>query len=335
MQANRRQVLYRLAAAPLLLAGMALGPAAAQTAASAPAAAFPRRPVRIVVPYPAGGATDVLARAIAEPLGKQWQRPIVVENKPGASGMIGADAVVKAPPDGHTLLLTLTGVVQVPSQYAKPPFDPLKDLAPVSELATTHLVVTGNADMPASLAGFVAEARRRPHHYSYGTYGTGSGAHLYMEVFTAAAGLDMIHVPYKGEAPLFNDLLGKQVSLATVSPMALRQHLASGKVRPLAVTGSTRSPLLPDVPTFAEQGFAGLDGPGWFGLFAPAGTPAAIVDRVSADVNAVLAGPDIRRRMDELGVLVKGTRPAEFAKVAAADHRYWSALVRKLDLRMD
>jgi len=335
MQANRRKALYRLGAGPLLLAA-GLMPAAAQTAAAtAPAAQFPRRPVRIVVPYPAGGATDVLARAIAEPLGRQWQRPVVVENRPGASGMIGADAVVKAPPDGHTLLLTLTGVVQVPSQFAKPPFDPLKDLAPVSELATSHLVVAANGAMPGTLADFVAQAKRRPHHYSYGTYGTGSGAHLYMEVFTAAAGIDMIHVPYKGEAPLFNDLLGKQVSLGTVSPMALRQHAATGKVRPLAVTGNSRAPLLPDVPTFAELGYAGLDGPGWFGLFAPAATPASIVEKVSADVNAILASNDVRGRMAELGVIVKGTRPAEFAAVTSADHRYWASLIRKLDLRLD
>ena len=213
--------------------------------------------------------------------------------------MIGADAVVKAPPDGHTLLLTLTGVVQVPSQYAKPPFDPLKDLAPVSELATTHLVVTGNADMPASLAGFVAEAAS-PAPLFLRHLWHGFRRPPYMEVFTAAAGLDMIHVPYKGEAPLFNDLLGKQVSLATVSPMALRQHrLGQGA----SAGGDRKHPLAAAArrADLRRAGFRRPRRPGWFGLFAPAGTPAAIVDRVSADVNAVLAGPDIRRRMDELG----------------------------------
>ncbi len=334
MQADRRRALLRIGAASLAAGGGMSGLPGALAQGAAPAA-YPARPVRLVVPYPAGGATDVLARAIAAPLGQQWQRTVVVENRPGASGMIGADAVAKAAPDGHTLLLTLTSVVQLPSQYAKPPFDPLRDLAAVSELASSHLVVAGNASMPASLAEAVQLVKSRPRAYSYGTYGTGSGAHLYMEVFTGAAGLDMIHVPYKGEAPLLNDLLGGQVSLGTVSVMALKPHVVTGKLRPLAVVGNTRAPMLPAVPTFQELGYRGLDGPGWFGLFAPAGTPRPIVEKVATDVNAILAGSDIRQRMTDLGVIVKGSRPAEFAEVARADQAYWTGVIRKLNIRLD
>jgi tripartite-type tricarboxylate transporter receptor subunit TctC len=334
MQSERRRTLLRFGAASLAAGGGFAGLASA-LAQGTGASGYPARPVRLVVPYPAGGATDVLARAIAAPLGQQWQRTVVVENRPGASGMIGADAVVKAAPDGYTLLLTLTSVVQLPSQYAKPPFDPVRDLTAVSELATTHLVVAANSSMPGNLAEMVQLAKSRPKAYSYGTYGTGSGAHLYMEVFTGTAGLDMVHVPYKGEAPLLNDLLGGQVSLGTISVMGIKPHLRTGKLRALAVVGNTRAPLLPDVPTFQELGYRGLDGPGWFGLFAPAGTPRPIVDKVSADVNAILASPDIQQRMTDLGVIVKGSRPQEFTEVARADQAYWAGVIRKLNIRLD
>ncbi|MDF3837278.1 tripartite tricarboxylate transporter substrate-binding protein, partial [Cupriavidus basilensis] len=225
MQHTRRKALQQIGAGALAAGGLGLGlrPARAQ--------GFPSRPVRLVVPYPAGGATDVLARAIAEPLGKAWQRPIVVENRPGASGMIGADAVAKADPDGHTALLTITTLVQAPSLYAKAPFDPVRDFAPVSQLGTTSLVFAVHSSVPArTLAEFIALVKSKPRQFNYGSFGTGSSGHLYGEVFNEAAGLDMTHVSYKGEAPELNDLLGGQVPAAIVSVMGARPHLATGRL---------------------------------------------------------------------------------------------------------
>ncbi|WP_454752441.1 Bug family tripartite tricarboxylate transporter substrate binding protein [Cupriavidus necator] len=330
MQSDRRKALQLLGAGSLAAAAptLWLGQARAQST-------YPARPVRLVVPYPPGGATDVLARTLGDPLGKLWQRPVIVENRPGVGGMIGADAVAKAQPDGYTLLLALPSLVQTPYMVAKPPFDPLRDLATISQLCTTHLVLAANGAMPRTLPEVVALARSQPEKYSYGTYGIGTGAHLYMQVFCKAAGAALVHVPYKGEAPIANDLIGGQISMGTLSPMTVRQHARSGKIVPLAVTGNSRAPMLPDVPTFLELGYKGLDGPAWMGLFTTAGTPPAIVEKISADVETVMAAPEIRQRMADLGLIVKTSRPAAFAAVAKADQAYWGGVIKEYNIRLD
>ncbi len=327
MQADRRNAMLRLGA--LALASLGAGNARAQ-------AGFPSRTVRIVVPYPAGGATDVLARAIADALGKVWQRAIVVENRPGASGMIGADAVARADPDGHTALLTITTLVQAPSLYARPPLDPVRDLAAVTELGTTNLVfAVHNSVLATTLTAFIALVRSKPRQFSYGSYGTGSSAHLYGEIFNEAAGLDMTHVSYKGEAPELNDLLGGQVPAAIISVMGAKPHVASGRLRALAVTGPARSPQLPDVPTFREAGIGGMDAMGWFGLLLPAATPRAIVDKYAADVNRVLAAPAVRQRMNDMGVVLTGSTPDAFAQTLRADYARWGKVIRTRNIRLE
>jgi tripartite-type tricarboxylate transporter receptor subunit TctC len=330
MQADRRKALHWLGAGSLAATASTLGLGQAWAQQS-----YPARPVRLVVPYPPGGATDVLARALSDPLGKLWQRPVIVENRPGVGGMIGADVVAKAPPDGYTLLLGLPSLVQTPYMVAKPPFDPLRDLTAISQLCTTNLVLSANSAMPRTLPQMVSLAKSQPDKYSYGTYGIGTGAHLYMQVFCKATGAELVHVPYKGEAPIANDLIGGQISLGTLSPMTVRQHARSGKIVPLAVTGNTRAPMLPDVPTFQELGFKGLDGPAWMGLFTTAGTPQAIVDKISADVETVMAAPDIRQRLGDLGLIVKTTQPAAFAAATKADQVYWGNVIKDHNIRLD
>ncbi|MGH8789005.1 MAG: Bug family tripartite tricarboxylate transporter substrate binding protein [Cupriavidus necator] len=330
MQADRRSALWRLGAGLLAVAGV-LGAGAAFAQGQ-----FPSKTVRLVVPYPAGGATDVLARAIADGLGKAWSRPVVVENRPGASSMIGSEAVARAEPDGHTALLTITTLVQAPSLYAKPPVDPVKDFAAVSELGTTNLVFAVHNSVPATtLKEFIELVRAKPRQFSYGSYGTGSSGHLYGEIFKESAKLDMVHVSYKGEAPELNDLLGGQVPAAIISVMGAKPHNASGRLRALAVTGGGRSPQLPDVPTFREAGVAGMDGLGWFGLFLPAATPRAIVDKYSADVNRVLAQPDIRKRMNDMGIVLTGSTPDAFAQTVQADYARWGKVIRTNNIRLD
>lgn len=330
MQHTRRKALQQIGAGALAAGGLGLGlrPARADS--------FPAKPVRLVVPYPAGGATDVLARAIAEPLGKMWQRPIVVESRPGASGMIGADAVAKADADGHTALLTITTLVQAPSLYAKAPFDPVRDFAPVSNLGTTSLVFAVHNSVPATtLAEFIALVKSRPKQFNYGSFGTGSSGHLFGEVFNDAAGLDMTHVSYKGEAPELNDLLGGQVPAAIISVMGARPHTATGRLRALAVTGPARAPQLPDVPTFRECGIAGMDAMGWFGLLLPAAAPRPVVEKFSADVNRVLAMPAVRGRMSEMGVVLMGSTPDAFGDTMRSDYARWGKVIRTRNIRLD
>ncbi|MCY1490312.1 hypothetical protein D9M68_240680 [compost metagenome] len=328
MKIDRRKALQGIGAGLLATAAFGAGNAGAQTG-------YPDRAVRIVVPYPAGGSLDLVARTIAEQLGRHWPRPIVVENRPGASGMIGADAVAKAPPDGYTLLLTVSSVVQTPYMYTKPLFDPMRDLVPVTDICTTNMVLTAGATGPRTLADVVRIAKQAPGKLAYATYGLGSGSHLYMEVFGSAAGISLIHAPYKGEAPIVNDLLGGQIALGTLSPMVVRQHLRGGKLTPLAVSGDARAPMLPDVPTFEELGYRGLSGPSWFGLFTTRGTPQPVVEKVAADVAAVLAAPDVRQRLADLGLNVKTSTTAAFAKLAKTDQAYWSEVIHKHNIRLD
>jgi tripartite-type tricarboxylate transporter receptor subunit TctC len=260
----------------------AAGLAAVPQAQSQTAPAFPTRPVKLVVPFPAGGATDLTARLLAGKLAEAWGQPVVVENKPGASGMIGSEQVARAPADGYSILVTITTHIQNPALFAKIPYDALKDFEPISQICLSYLVLAVKPEFPArDLKEFIALTRANPGKHTFGSFGTGSSSHIVGERFARQQGLDMTHVPYKGAAPLVTDLLGGQVSSSWIDVSTATQHIAAGKLKPLAVTGPQRASMLPNVPTLGESGFPGYEPLGWVGMLVPAGTPRPIIDRIS------------------------------------------------------
>jgi tripartite-type tricarboxylate transporter receptor subunit TctC len=305
-------------------------------AAAAPAAlagtGFPSRPVTIVVPFPAGGSLDAVARISAEKLSASWGQPVLVDNRAGAAGLVGAQRVKAAPPDGYTLLLTNSAMVQnvVGPAAAHAPYDPLRDFKPVVQVTDAVAVFIVNPKLPArTLAEFIALVKREPKKHSYGSAGVNQTLHLLGATFNEAAGLDMVHVPQKGDGPLLNDILGGQVSGAFATIAAAAPHIAAGTVRVLGVAGP-RSALLPDVPSFKELGFPQLDVVGWFGLFAPAGTPQPVVDKIAADVGKVLKMPDVVARLRGMSLTPTGLPSAEFAAAVNHDLGYWDGVIRRV-----
>lgn len=325
---DRRRLLGGLSAAALI-AGAALpgGPVLAQ-------GSFPGRPVRLVVPFPAGGATDLTARLLAGKLAESWGQPVVVENRPGASGMIGGEQVARAAPDGHTLLVTITTHIQNPALFAKIPYDALKDFEPISQICLSYLVLAVRPEFPASdVREFAALVKSQPGKYTFGSFGTGSSSHIVGERFARSQGLDMAHVPYKGAAPLVTDLLGGQVSSSWIDVSTATQHIASGKLKPLVVTGPRRAPMLPSVPTMAERGFSGYEPLGWVGMFAPAGTPRPLIDRISQDVMRVVRLPDVTARLNEQTLVPVGDTPESFANTLRQDMALWAKIVAEAGVK--
>jgi tripartite-type tricarboxylate transporter receptor subunit TctC len=305
-----------------------LAPAAAL--AQAP---YPSQAIRFVVPYPAGGATDTLARTVAQKLGEAWGQPVLVENKAGASGTIGNNFVAKAPADGYTALVGITALIQQPSLMDKLPYDPLKDFAAVTMIARSPSMLAVPVDSPIkSLKELVALAKANPGKYNYGTYGAGTSAHIQGSLFTQQAGIDLIHVPFNGSAPLVTNLVGGQLASAFVDAASARAHLKS--LRPLAVTGNQRTPGLPDVPTFQELGFHSFDPYGWFGLFLPAGTPAPVVQKLSDEVNRILRLPEVTAKIEALGLQVGGGKPDEFAKTLHKDAGIYAKIIKDANIRL-
>jgi tripartite-type tricarboxylate transporter receptor subunit TctC len=325
----RRRALRGLAA----LGSAALAPVVAR--AQAPAA-FPSRPVRILVPQAPGGASDALARVMAARLGERWGQNVVVENRAGAGGNVGSEAVAKSPPDGYTLLMGYAGTNSInPALYAKPGWSP-QDFVPVATLAAVPFALVVNpASGVSSVEQFVAAARAKPDAVSYGSAGNGSVNHLLGVMFAGAAGAQMLHVPYKGAAPAITDLIGGQVQAVFTSLPSVAQFVQRGQLRALAVTSATRSPAFPDVPTLAEAGLRGIDVNPWFGLLAPAGTPAAVVQRINADVNVLLATADVRERFAASGADVLSSSPERFAETMREDLARWARVVRESGARID
>jgi tripartite-type tricarboxylate transporter receptor subunit TctC len=319
----------------------ALGAAAAVAAgrllpATAQPAAWPDRPLRLIVPYAAGGSTDVFARIVADGLGTRLGQTVIVDNRPGGNGAIGIAAVQHAQPDGYTVLFSLTSIIQNPLLYANTSYDPFKDFVPVSEAGRQPIVFTVSGKLGVdSLAGFVKLARASPGRYSYGSYGNGSSAHLYGEVLQDAAGIRLLHVPYKGEAPAITDLLGGSVDAVFVSAKGVGPHVEAGKARSLAVVGTVRAPLAASVPTFKEQGFAGLESVGWFGIYLPAGTPDAIARRLSGEVAKVVKSPESLARIDALGIIPVGSTPEQLTATMRADHDRWKEVVKTKNIRIE
>ena len=286
--------------------------------------AFPSRPIKFIVPFPPGGATDLVGRLLAAKLQESWGQTVVVENKAGASGMIGTEQVARAAPDGHTVLVAITTHVQNPAIFTKVPYDPIKDFAPVSQICLSYLVLVVKPDFPArDLKEFVALVKATPGKYSFGSFGAGTSSHIVGEGFARRAGLDMTHVPYKGSAPMISDLLGGQVPCAWADVSTATQHIAAGKLRPLAVSGERRAPLLATVPTLLENGYPGFEALGWVGILLPAGTPQAIVDKYSAEMVRLVKLPEVRARLYDQTLMPVGDNAESFARTLKRDMARW------------
>ena len=316
----------------LQLAALAL----ASVAGAAHAQAWPSKPVSLVVPFPAGGTTDVLARALAERLSPAIGQPVIVENKPGAGATIGADYVAKAKADGHTLLIGAVHHTIASSVYKKLPYDFQKGFEPVTVIAMVPNVLVVNVRTPAkNVNELVALIKAKPAEASYGSNGNGTAQHLIGTQFQQQTGTRLQHIPYKGSGPLATDLLGGQIlmSFDTITPVL--PHIKAGKLRPLAVTTAKRSPALPDVPTLQEAGLKDFDIGTWFGVLAPVGTPKPVLDRLSAEATKIIQSPDFRKRMDDIGAQPVGNSPAEMAAQIRSETDKFSLLVKAANVTVE
>jgi tripartite-type tricarboxylate transporter receptor subunit TctC len=292
--------------------------------------AWPSKPMRLVVGYAAGGATDVIARLVAIRLGEQLGQPMLVDNRTGANSNVGAEVVARAPADGYTLYVyTIANTINA-SLYAKLGYDPIKDFEPIGLIAKIPNILVVNPKLPVkSVADYVRFAREQPDGITFASSGSGSSIHLSGEMFKMQARLKMLHVPYRGSAPAITDLLGGQVqSMFDNTPSAL-PHVQGGRLRAIAITSARRSPLLPDVPTVAESGYPGFDVQSWFGLAAPAGTPRPVIDRLNAALGKALATPDVRQRLQDLAATPEPGTPEQMRSLIAAEIRRWRDVVKE------
>jgi tripartite-type tricarboxylate transporter receptor subunit TctC len=305
--------------------------------AAAHAQPWPTKPVRVVVPAPAGSSLDVIVRTLGDHLAAQWKQPVVVDNKAGAGGMLGMDVAAKAAPDGHTLAIGFNGPVAFgPYMYKKMPYDPAKDLLPIVLTTSQPNVLAVPADTPAkTLPEFVAWAKTQGGKLSYGSVGNGSSSHLTMELFKAAAGFDAVHVPYSGSPPAATSLAAKETQALFAVEPALKPLIQGGRIKLLAATSLQRTDLLKDLPTVAESGYPGFEAMAWNGLFAPAGTPADVVSRINADVNAALKDPAVRATFAKNGLIPGGGTPAEFKAFIDGESRKWGAIIKKAGITVD
>jgi tripartite-type tricarboxylate transporter receptor subunit TctC len=298
---------------------------------------FPTRPLRMIVPWAPAGAADILARTLSQKMAEHWNQQVVVDNRPGANGVIGTELAARAPADGYTLLMGATGPNSVlPSLVAKLPYDALKDFAPVSLVATTTYVLSVNPSLPVnSVKDLIAYAKSKPGQLTFGSPGAGTPNHLSGEMFKAATGIDMQHVPYKGSAPVITDIMGGQITLAFENIAPVLPHIKSGRLKALAISASKRSALLPDIPTVAESGFPGFQAVGWFGVLAPAGTPHDAIARLNAETVRVLKLADVRERLSGLGAEIIGSTVEDFATFEKSEIEKWAKVVKSANVHIE
>jgi tripartite-type tricarboxylate transporter receptor subunit TctC len=328
--ASRRQFTFAaLAAAASLAVGVPTG-AAAQDA-------YPSKPITIIVPFAAGGTTDILARVVGEQLGKDLGQTVIIDNRAGAGGNIGGQAAARAAADGHTLFMGTVGTHAInASLYKKMPFDPSKDFAPITRVAMVPNLLVVNPQVPAkSVQELIAYGKANPGKLTFGSSGSGSSIHLSGELFKSMTQIDMLHVPYKGSAPAVTDLLGGQISMMFDNMPSALQHVKAGKLRALAVTSGKRSPELPDVPTIAEAGVPGYEATSWFGLFAPAATPAAVIAKLNTAIVKVLADPAVKKKLSEQGAEPYSEKPEQFAAFIRTEATKWDKVVKASGASMD
>ncbi len=298
---------------------------------------YPSRPVRLICPFPAGGAVDIASRAIAAELTKTLGQPVTVENKPGAGGNIGGAEAAKSAPDGHTLFMTTSGIHGInPALYSRMPFDPNKELAPVIGLVSLNNVLVTHPSVKANTVGeLIALAKAQPGQMNFASAGSGTSIHMSGEMFKHLAQVNLTHIPYKGSAPAVTDLLGGQVMMMFDNIPSALPHVKSGKLKALATTGARRDPALPDVPTIAEAGVAGYESGVWFGLAVPAGTPRDVITKLHAEALKGTKSPDFIKRMTELGYIILGNSPEQMAEMLRAEVTRWGPIVRASGAKAD
>lgn len=319
----------------LLRRAFFLAPAvlACTIAAAQPAPAYPNKPIKIIVPFAPGGTTDILARILAQRMTVAWGQPAVVENRPGVGGTIGASMVARAPADGYTLLLGTVHHTIAQAVYKSLPYNFGRDFAPVSVMAMVPNVVVVNPSVPAkTIEEFVALAKSQPGKLNYGTAGTGTAHHLIGEMFKLRAGVDLVHVAYKGSGPAVTDLMGGQVQVMFDTVTSALPQIKANKTRALAVTTAKRSSAMPDIPTLAETVLPGFDIGTWFGIVAPAGTPAPIIEKIHGEIDRMVNAPDVRRQLLEIGAEPVGSTPAQMATQIKAELRAYEALAKQVKL---
>ena len=297
---------------------------------------YPTKPVRIIVPSSTGGAVDGLARLVTQ-ISPNLGQQVIADNRPGANGAIGLELAAKAPPDGYTLVLGFLGPLAVnPGLYRKLTYDPLKDFAPITLVAESPLLVVGHPSLPArSVRELIKFANTRPGQVTYGTGGTGTGGHLTIELFKITAGVDLLHVPYKGIGPALTDVLAGHISLMASSPISSQPHVKSGRLRGLAVTGRERSPALPEVPTMIESGMPNFESTTWFGVLAPAGTPPAIVTRLNTEIINLLRQPEVRQQIARLGANPAGNTPDQFTAHIRTEIAKWAKVIKAANIELN
>lgn len=297
---------------------------------------YPNKAVRIVVPFPAGGSADTLSRTIGQKLTTKWGQQVVIDNRTGAGGNIGTDVVAKSTPDGYTLLMTPSSIASNPSLYRKLTYDPIKDLTPVAEIAWTPNILVVHPSVPAnSVKELIALAKSRPGKLNYASGGNGATNHLAGELFKGMTGINMVHIPYKGNPIAVLDVLAGQVEVMFDFMITSLPHVKAGKLRALAVTGATRSPQLPDMPTVAEAGVPDFEAGTWFAVFAPAGTPPVIVKQLNSDIVNVLNLPEVKERFYQLGAEPRSGTPEQLAALLKRDMTKWAKVIQDAGIRFD
>ena len=295
---------------------------------------WPTKPVTILVPFAAGGTVDIVARTVVQKLAPELGQSFIVDNRGGAGGSIATTALVRSAPDGHTLLFHHMGLVFNASLYERLPFDTLKDVVPVAYIgATPNVLVVNNAIPVRTVQEFIAAAKAKPGTINYGSGGIGSAGHLPMELLQSAARIDLVHIPYKGSGPAITDLLGGQIQAMLLTIPAVMPYVAAGKLRAIATSGRKRTPALPDLPTLDEAGVAGFEYSPWYGVFAPAGTPAPVLQKIHDAINRVISDPEIRDRLGKQGLEVQPMTREEFAAIVREDLPRWAAVIKKLGIK--
>jgi tripartite-type tricarboxylate transporter receptor subunit TctC len=318
-----------LAGRLVLAAGAILVAATMLPAHASGQAAWPNHPIRLIVPFPPGGSNDTIARVLADKFAARLGQPVVVENKTGAGGIIGTVSVAKSPPDGYTLLIASTTIATSAASGKKSPYDPLKDLQPIGEIGAGPLAIVVSNDLKVNtLQEFIALARAKPKSINYGSGGTGAMNHLGIELFASAAKIELVHVPYRGVAPAFTDLLAGNLQMLLPSLPSVTPYINFGKMRGLAITGTDRSPLAPELPTAAEAGLPGFELEVWWGLLGPAGLPAPVLKRLNDELNAALALTDVRDLLAREGATARPGTPEDLGKLIRFELKRWSQLIK-------